>query len=90
MAQSTVGLYVSLGFEMSKTRAQKSTFRSKFRRSRMVQSIRLDNVVGIEFIDENDGGPDVRLRRRQLAKQPHIRANAVGTKVPAPCLYAVL
>jgi hypothetical protein len=35
----------------------------------MVQLIRLDNVVGVEFIDENGGGPGVRLRQRQRAKQ---------------------
>jgi len=26
--------------------------------------------AGLEFIDENGGGPGVRLRRRQRAKQP--------------------
>ena len=26
--------------------------------------------VGIEFIDENGGGPGVRLRKRQRAKKP--------------------
>jgi hypothetical protein len=44
-------------------------------------------LAGVEIIDENGGGPDVRLRSRQLANQPPIRANAVGTKVPAPCLH---
>jgi hypothetical protein len=27
-------------------------------------------AAGIEFIDENDGGPGVQLRKRQRAKQP--------------------
>jgi len=27
-------------------------------------------TAGIEFIDENGGGPGVRLRKRQRAKQP--------------------
>jgi hypothetical protein len=35
----------------------------------MVQSIRLDNVVGVEFIDENGGGSGVRLRKPQRSKQ---------------------
>jgi hypothetical protein len=26
--------------------------------------------AGVEFIDENGGGPGVRLRKRQRAKQP--------------------
>jgi hypothetical protein len=36
----------------------------------MVQSIRLDNVAGVEFIDENGGGSGVRLRKRQGLKKP--------------------
>lgn len=27
-------------------------------------------IAGIEFIDENGGGPGVRLRKRQRSKQP--------------------
>jgi hypothetical protein len=27
-------------------------------------------LTGVEFIDENGGGPGVRLRKRQRAKQP--------------------
>ena len=27
-------------------------------------------MAGVEFIDENGGGPGVRLRKRQPAKQP--------------------
>jgi tRNA U34 5-methylaminomethyl-2-thiouridine-forming methyltransferase MnmC len=27
-------------------------------------------LAGVEFIDENGGGPGVRLRKRQPAKQP--------------------
>jgi hypothetical protein len=27
-------------------------------------------MAGVEFIDENGGGPGVRLRKRQRAKQP--------------------
>ena len=27
-------------------------------------------TAGVEFIDENGGGPGVRLRKRQLAKRP--------------------
>jgi transcriptional regulator with XRE-family HTH domain len=27
-------------------------------------------LAGVEFIDENGGGPGVRLRKRQRAKQP--------------------
>jgi len=27
-------------------------------------------LVGVEFIDENGGGPDVRLRKHQRPKQP--------------------
>jgi hypothetical protein len=27
-------------------------------------------AAGIEFIDENGGGPGVRLRKRQQSKQP--------------------
>jgi hypothetical protein len=27
-------------------------------------------AAGIEFIDENGGGPGVRLRKRQRAKRP--------------------
>jgi ribosome-binding protein aMBF1 (putative translation factor) len=27
-------------------------------------------IAGVEFIDENGGGPGVRLRKRQRAKQP--------------------
>ena len=30
--------------------------------------------AGIEFIDENGGGPGVRLRKRSRAKQPSKRA----------------
>ena len=26
--------------------------------------------AGVEFIDENGGGPDLRLRKRQRAKKP--------------------
>jgi hypothetical protein len=29
----------------------------------------LFEVAGVEFIDENGGGPGVRLRKRQRAKQ---------------------
>jgi hypothetical protein len=35
----------------------------------MVQSIRLDNVAGLEFIDENGSGRKGRLRKRQRLKQ---------------------
>ena len=37
----------------------------------VVQVIRLAlEAAGIEFIDENGGGPGVRLRKRQRAKKP--------------------
>ena len=36
-----------------------------------IQAIRLALVeAGVEFIDENGGGPGVRLRKRQRAKKP--------------------
>ena len=46
-------------------------------------------LTGVDFIDKNGGGLGVRFRKRHLAKQPPIRANTVGTKVPAPCLHKV-
>jgi hypothetical protein len=31
---------------------------------------RVLEMAGVEFIDENGGGPGVRLSKRQLAKRP--------------------
>jgi hypothetical protein len=31
---------------------------------------RASELAGVEFIDENGGGPGVRLSKRQPAKQP--------------------
>jgi hypothetical protein len=42
-----------------------------------VQAIREAlELAGIEFIDENGGGPSVRLRKRQRAKKPNLEGRA--------------
>ena len=43
---------------------------SKPRRATLVVVKQAFEKAGIEFIDENGGGPGVRLRKRQRPKQP--------------------
>ena len=51
------------------TRSQAGSFASE-RLSTLVAVKRALEGAGVEFIDENGGGPGVRLRKRQRAKQP--------------------
>jgi transcriptional regulator with XRE-family HTH domain len=43
---------------------------SQPRRATLEVIRRAFEVAGVEFIDENGGGPGVRLRKRQRAKKP--------------------
>ncbi|MGB8084393.1 MAG: transcriptional regulator [Pseudolabrys sp.] len=43
---------------------------SQPRRATLEVIRRAFEVAGVEFIDENGGGPGVRLRKRQRAKTP--------------------
>jgi hypothetical protein len=40
------------------------------KRTQILQPFQSSSRTGIEFIDENGGGPGVRLRKRQRAKKP--------------------
>ena len=44
---------------------------SQPRRATLEVIRRAFEVAGVEFIDENGGGPGVRLRERQRAKKPN-------------------
>ena len=44
---------------------------SQPRRATLEVIRRAFEVAGVEFIDENGGGPGVRLRKRQRAKKPN-------------------